>query len=129
MVSNSKINEIVKLSKTAPVLAVGYSKEQFGQSTIIDGGISSKNLGVVNTATGLRAPTWLYGIMKGKTSHQIIIDGIDLIDKESQEKFYELLKYKAISDIDLPSDCNIIVLAKDLKEVSETIIRLCLLIK
>ena len=129
MVLNTKINEVIKLSKTAPVLAVGLTANLFENSTVIEASIPSKSLGIVNTATGLKTPTWLYGIMKGKSSHQIVIEGIDSIDKESQEKFYELLKYKAISDVELPKDCTIIVTAKDLKNVSETILRLCLLVK
>ena len=129
MILYSKIIEIIKLSKTAPVLAVGFAANLFENSTIIEANIPSKSLGIVSTATGVKMPNWLYGIMKGKSSHQIVINGIDSIEKENQEKFYELLKYKAISNIELPSDCNIIVTAKDLKNVSETILRLCLLVK
>lgn len=126
---SAKIKGAIKLSLTAPVLVVGLTGDLFGNSTIIEAGIPSKNLGIVNTAQGLKTPSWLYGIMKGKSSHQIVIDGIDSIDKESQEKFYELLKYKTISNVELPSDCTIIVTAKDLENVSETILRLCLLVK
>lgn len=129
MILNSKINEIKELSKTSPVLAVGIPLAMFGESTIIDAGIPSKSLGIINTEKGIKAPSWFYGIIKGNENHQIIINNIDSIDKESQEKFYELLKYKAISDVELPADCKIIVLATDLNKVSETILRLCLLVK
>ncbi len=128
MVLKSKINKIKELSKTSPVLAVGIPQEMFGESTVIEGSIPSKSLGIVNSAKGMKAPTWFYNIAKGKASHQIIINNIDLISKENQEKFYELLKYRAISDIPLPDDCTIIVLANDLNKVSETILRLCLLV-
>lgn len=124
-----KINKIQELSKTSPVLAVGIPLAMLGNSTIIEATIPSKNLGVVNTAKGLKAPSWFFDIIKGNGSHQIVINNIDSIDKESQEKFYELLKYKAISDIELPADCKIIVLANDPKKVSETILRLCLLVE
>jgi hypothetical protein len=129
MILNSKINEIKELSKTSPVLAVGIPLAMFGESTIIEASIPSKSLGIINTAKGIKAPSWFYGIVKGNESHQIIINNIDSIDKESQEKFYELLKYKAISDVELPADCKLIVLATDLNKVSETILRLCLLVK
>ena len=120
---------MIKLSLVSPVLVVGLPGDLFGNSTIIDAKIPSESLGVINTAAGLKFPTWLNGIMKGNSSHRIVIDGIDLIDKENQEKFYELLKYKAISDIKLPSDCTIIVTAEELKNVSQTILRLCLLVE
>lgn len=126
---SSKINEIKELSKASPVLAVGIPLAMFGDSTIIESTIPSKSLGIVNTAKGLKAPSWFYGIVKGNQSHQIIINNIDSIDKENQEKFYELLKYKAISNVELPADCKIIVLATDLNKVSETILRLCLVVK
>lgn len=126
---SSKVNEIKELSKASPVLAVGIPLAMFGESTIIESTISSKSLGIINTDKGPKAPSWFYEIVKGNGSRQIIINNIDLIDKESQEKFYELLKYRAISDVELPVDCKIIVLATDLKNVSETILRLCLLVK
>ena len=85
---SSKINEINELSKTSPVLAVGIPIEMFEESTIIESTIPSKSLGILNTAKGLKAPSWFYGIVKGNGSHQIIINNIDSIDKESQEKFY-----------------------------------------
>lgn len=127
MKMDAKINEIIKLSRTAPVLAVGFSSSSFGDSTVISASIPSAELGIVNTLSGLQAPSWFYEIVKGNSSHQIVIDGVDSIDKENQEKFYELLKYKAISDIDLPADCTIIVTASNINNVSETILRLCLL--
>lgn len=129
MVLYAKLNEVIAISKTAPVLALGLPTNMFGDSTIIKSNIHSYDLGIVNSSAGLKIPTWLDGIMKGKSSHQIVIDSIDLIDKVNQEKFYELLKYKAISNVDLPLDCNIIVTASDLKKVSNTILRLCLLVK
>jgi len=129
MALSTKINKIKELSKTSPVLALGIPLEKFEDSTIIEANAPSEHFGIINTAKGVKAPSWFYGIMKGNKSHQIIINNIDLIDKESQEKFYELLKYKAISDVELPADCTIIVLASDLKKVSETILRLCLLVE
>ena len=125
----NKIKEAIRLSKISPVLVVGIPSDLFGKSTIIEANIPPKDLGIVYTSSGLKMPEWFFGIAKGKASHQIVIDGIDLIDKEDQEKFYELLKYKAISDIDLPSDCTIIITAENLKNVSETILRLSLLVE
>ena len=128
MFTKYQVREVIKFSKMGPVLTVGLTADNFENSTVIDANIPVKELGMTNTSTGLKYPTWFSNIKEGKSSHQIVIDGIDSIDKESQEVFYELLKYKAISDINLPSDCTIIVTAKDLKNVSETIIRLCLLV-
>ncbi|MDD4815958.1 MAG: hypothetical protein PHQ62_02320 [Clostridia bacterium] len=124
-----KLRDIIKLSKISPVLVVGLPATIFGEATVINADIPSKNLGIVNTANGLKYPSWFFEILKGTASHQIIINGIDKIDKESQEKFYELLKYKAISNVELPHDCNIIVIAENLKNVSATILNHCQVIK
>ena len=64
-----------------------------------------------------------------KNVPQIVIKDLDKIDEYDQEKFYEILKYKAISNIDLPKDCNIIVTSNDIKKVSANIISLCQVIR
>lgn len=127
MLLNSK--EIIELSKISPVLVVGAKTEDFKNSTVLKANIPSKSLGVVNTATGIKTPLWLFQILKSDASHQIVIEEIDSIDAYSQEKFYELLKYKTISNIDLPEDCNIIVTAKKLENVSANIACLCQIVK
>ena len=124
----SKIDEVKKYSKASPVLVTGLPADIFGNSTIIKGSIPSKDLGIINTADGLQYPHWFIELSK-KESHQLVIENIDEITKESQEKFYEILKYKTISSVDLPKNCRIIVTAQDLKNVSESIMRLCLIIK
>ena len=60
---SSKINEIKELSKASPVLAVGIPLAMFGDSTIIESTIPSKSLGIINTAKGLKAPSWFYNII------------------------------------------------------------------
>lgn len=121
--------KIIELSKISPVLVVSDKEVDFKGSTILPSKIPSKNLGVVNTATGLKCPAWFFDILKGKASHQIVIKDIDLISFYSQQKFCELLKYKTISTIELPSDCNIIVTAKDIKKVAPIILSLCQVVK
>lgn len=129
MVLGDKVNIVLKAAQSSPVLVIGLPASIFGESTIIESKISSKELGIINTAKGLVTPSWFYEIMKGKGSHQIIINNIDLVDKEDQEKFYELLKYKTISNMELPEDCTIIVTGKDVSKISETIIRLCQIVQ
>ena len=129
MALNVKVNQAQQMAKTAPVLVVDCPIELFGAATVLSAQISSRHLGIINTAQGLQLPAWLEQIMHGKTSRQIIIDGIDTIDRESQHKFYELLKYKMISGVELPHDCTVIVLAKNLNNVEETILRQCLVVE
>lgn len=126
---NAKINAVKDLARTAPVLVLGVSAEMFGTSTVLEADIASKELGIVNTPRGLKTPRWFYELVNGNGSHQIIINNLDAIDQENQAKFYELLKYKTISTIELPADCRLIVIAHDLKKVAAKIMRLCLLVE
>ncbi len=124
-----KIDQAISLSKISPVLVVGVEQKMFDDVTVVEGTIPSTKLGILNTSKGLKTPSWFYDIVKNKSSHQILITDVDAIDKENQEKFYELLKYKSISNVPLPKDCSIIVTAKNLKNVSEAILRLCQIIQ
>lgn len=122
------LNKIDKLSAVSPVLVAGLAKEDFKNAEILPAGIPSKDLGIVNTSKGVKAPKWFINVMNSDTN-TIVIDGIDGIDMESQEKFYELLKYKTISSIEFYKEIKIVVLYKDLKKVSPNIISLCQVIK
>lgn len=126
MISVSKIKGILKLSKTNPVLAEKIPADIFENAVVISGEISSKQLGIVQVEKGLKAPKWFAQLNKTSGERLLVIDNIDAIKKEEQEKFYELLKYKQISGVDLPQGTSIIVLAQDIKNVSETILRLCI---
>lgn len=125
--SVSKVKSILTLAKVNPVLATQTSATEFDDVIVIEGGISSKQLGIVQTEKGLKAPKWFKDITRKDGAKRLVISGVDTISKEEQEKFYEMLKYKTISGIKLPQNTEIIVLASDLKNVSETILRLCVL--
>ena len=103
------LNKIEKLSAVSPVLVTGIKKEYFKNAEILPANIASKDLGIVNTSKGLKAPKWFVRVMKDDIS-TIVIDGIDSIDTESEEKFYELLKYKTISSIEFYKEIKIVVL-------------------
>ncbi|MBE5735908.1 MAG: hypothetical protein E7356_00920 [Clostridiales bacterium] len=124
-----KIEEILTLSNIAPVIVVGVPLELLGESTVLAGDIDTKELGIVNTAKGLVAPKWFDDISRGKSSKQIVIDGIDKVYEPYQEKFYEIIKYKEISNVPLPSGCTIILTVDRLDRVSKNIASLCMVIK
>lgn len=122
------LNKINQLSTISPVLVTDVTKEYFENAEILPAGISSKDLGIVNTSKGLKAPKWFVNLLKNDIN-TVVIDKIDEIDMESQEKFYELLKYKTISNIEFYKEIKIVVLCKDLNKVSPNITSLCQIIK
>ena len=129
MIRTNTIENIEQLAQQAPVLVIGKKVDDFKNYTLIEADIPSQDLGAINTASGVKFPKWLESIQSGKSSKKIIINNIDSLDVELQEKFYELLKYKTISSMDLPKDCTIIVLANNIENVSDTLQRLCLIIE
>ena len=58
-------------------------------------------------------PKWFDELKKKKI---LVIDNIDLIDKEEQIKFIEILKYRKISTFEIDKDIRIIVTAKNINK-------------
>ena len=123
---SQKIDEIVKLSKISPVIVCGLSCKIFDGAVTIEASIPSSKLGIVNTKNGMKFPDW-YLELKNNNKNLLIINLIDTISDEEQEKFFELLKYKEITNTALPKNTKIIVMAKDIKNVSSSIKRLCVI--
>ena len=61
-------------------------------------------------------PTWLQELQKDNKPKLLVIDNIDTIPKEEQLKFGEILKYRKVSTFDLPSNCIIVLTAKEINK-------------
>ncbi len=120
--------KVLDYAKISPVILQNGNLDDFKNAIILNASIPSKNLGIVNTKNGLKAPKWFVDVKK-EENPIIVINNLDEIDKYNQEKFYELLKYKTISNIELPLNTKIIVLAKNLENISQNILSLCMVIK
>jgi hypothetical protein len=121
-------NKVQKLAEISPVLVCGLKKESIKNAEFISATISSKELGIVNTSKGIKAPKWFVNVTKNAID-TVVIDGIDTINAEEQEKFYELIKYKTISSVEFGKKIKVIVLYNDLSKVSATITSLCQIVK
>ena len=60
-------------------------------------------------------PEW-YSKLLSENKNVIVIDNIDSIHIEEQDKFLELIKYRKISTFDLPNDVVIIITAKKINK-------------
>lgn len=58
-------------------------------------------------------PKWYQDLLCFEELSFLIIDRIDLISKDEQTKFIEILKYRQVSTFDLPKNTVIIVTTKD----------------
>ncbi len=120
--------DVYENAKIAPVLIKDIDKKILNEAVVIDSIIDSKDLGVVNTDKGIKYPKCYDEIVK-LDYRILIIKDIDKIDEYEQEKFYELLKYKEISNFKLPKDLKIFVTYSNLDNVADSIISLCQIIK
>ena len=123
---SQKIKEVAELSKIAPIIVSGVPSKLFDDAVVIDANISSKELGVVNTKDGPKYPEWFLKL-KSNGVKFLVVDGIDKLEEYEQGKFYELLKFKQITNVNLPKKIGIIVTAKDVFDVAESIKNLCMI--
>lgn len=119
------ILEILNNNRTWPMIITGLTAKNFPTAVILPSSCPSESLAAENA-------TWLKEIdEKSKNSKQImlVIDQIDSIIEEKQEKFYGILKYKNINGINFPKNMQIVVTANDIEKVSKRIQSLCLIYK
>ena len=67
------------------------------------------------------SPKWLTEINNDEKNIILVIDKIDSITFDEQDKFVELIKYKKVSTFKLKDECRIILTAKKIEQVSSTI--------
>lgn len=121
-------DKVLKYLEISPVLTNQHTAEDFPSAFILNANIDSKDLGIVNTADGIKKPKWV-DIVNNFKKEYILIDGLDTIDIYEQEKFYELLNYNTISGVEFSLPVKIIVTYKNLDKVNTNIKSLCRVIK
>ena len=120
-----KLSSVINESKQRAVLLKNEFVKLIENSLILPFNIPSKNMAIMNTADGLKYPEWFKILIDNRSSHQIVIQNIDRLSKPDQHKFYELIKYRTISNISLPSDCGVIVSYTNIDQVDEIIKTIC----
>lgn len=107
------------------LLIENIPSNSFDNSVIIKSNIDKSELNGHYENTEFCPPLWYQELTKkSKTGNTIlIIENINEIEIEEQNKFIEILKYKKISTFDLPNNCIIIVTCTDLtkNKISEEV--------
>ena len=75
-----------------------------------------------------KVPKWLENCMRDR-KNILIVENVDSLSNEDQQNFYELLKYNQLSSVKLPIKPKILLTYKDLKNISQTVASLCLIVK
>ena len=124
-----KLIKVLDNNKRNNILLMGATATIFEDAVIIPATIPSQKLGIGIDAHGEYVyPAWLKEIEEKKSNDRllIIIDGLDKVSKDEQEKFYGILKYKGINGYSFPSQSQLICTSKstDQNKISDRILRL-----
>ena len=119
---NEEMKSMIEDYKKANVMPIMISvdKNIFKNYTEIPANCSNETLKGTFDLEGYKSPLWYEEVKKKENDNinLLIITDFDKIDKESQKKFTELLKYRKIGTLNLPKNCAIIVLANSINKES-----------
>ena len=100
----------------APVLVDFISSQDLKDAIILPADINVKELNGHYVGIDFVPPKWFSKILNISNDRILVIDKIDIISKEEQIKFIELLKYRKISTFELPQNVIVIVTANDINK-------------
>lgn len=103
-------------SGISPLLVQNIPSNSFKNSVVIKGNIDRSELNGHYENIDFCPPAWYKELLdKSKINTTVlVIENINEIKLEEQNKFIEILKYKKISTFELPKNCLVIVTCSDL---------------
>ena len=125
--NKERLNLLESYIKTgvAPLLIENIPSDLFSNSVVLKSNIDKSELNGHYEDIEFCPPTWYKELLeKSKLDYVIlVIENINDISVEEQNKFIEILKYNKISTFTLPKNCLIIVTCSDLnnKKISEEV--------
>ena len=96
----------------APILVDFITGKDLEGAIILPSNISNEELNGHYINDIYKPPKWLDKMIFSNKQSILVIDNIDSINKEEQEKFIEILKYKKVSTFNIPKTTIVIVTAK-----------------
>lgn len=132
MENKAKINKILTDNASTPIIFIGANASEITNAVVIDAHIPSAELGILPTENGYKYPQFVRQLMalqmKG-IMPVVVIESIDKISKDEQEKFYGLLKYRGLNGYKLPQNARIALLADKATDIANRIVQLSLVYK
>jgi len=108
------LKEYIK-ANVCPILIDFLESSYIPNCILLSSNIDLKELDGYYENENYLPPKW-YSKLINDNKNVIVIDNIDSIDKNEQDKFLELIKYRKVSTFDLPSDVVIIITAKNINK-------------
>lgn len=97
-----------------PILLEKANSKAFKDAVIIDSNCDRSILNGHYEELDFVAPDW-YRELLNKNNPILLIKDLNVVSKEEQYKFNEILKYRKVSTFMLPENCIIIATCKDLQ--------------
>lgn len=97
-------------ANVAPILTDFIKGDDIPDATLLPATISLEELNGHYEEDKFVPSKW-YNDLLNSDKKILVIDKLDSIDKNSQRKFMDILKYKKVYTFELPKDCVIIITA------------------
>lgn len=128
----SKLKAVIQNNFSTPLLIDGAKFLESDSVVLVPSTIDSKELGIVANEGGYSYPEWLILLeekAKIKDKVYLVIDSINNISPDEQLKFYEILKYRAISSVKIPENVQILLTINGDGEINPIVLSLSILYK
>lgn len=124
--------QVLKNNTDWALIVEGITAKDVNSAIVIPATIPTEVLGITISENGIKYPEWLTKLKIVASSLKnayLVIENIDSVSAEEQEKFYGLIKYKAVNGVKLPTNTQIILTAKNANNISKKISSLAILHK
>lgn len=126
-----KMMTILENNKKWPIIIAGISGNSLSNAIMLPATIPSDQLDIVPDDEGMNYPAWIMQMMicaRKSDKVYLVIDGLDDIDFDEQEKFYTILKHKSINGYKFPDNVQIVIAIKsgNISRISDKIATLCI---
>lgn len=126
-----KLMTILESNKKWPIIVGGISGDSLPKSIVLPATIPTEELDILPSESGLHYPAWIMQMMisvKKSDKVYLVIDGLDKIDFDEQDKFYGILKHKGVNGYKFPDGTQIIIAISsgNISKISKKISALCL---
>ncbi len=120
----TKLKAVIQNNFSTPLLIDGVNFSESDSAVILPSTIDSKDLGIIANEDGYIYPKWLSSLQEKaslKKRVYLVIDSINNISPDEQLKFYEILKYRAISSVKIPDNVQILLTTNGKEEINAII--------
>ena len=121
----NQLVEVIKNNSSWPLVLVGVNSKIFKTAIKISAKIKDEDFILFPTVNGIKTPAWVNEIKNLSSSGErcfLVLENLDEVEEKEQEKFFSLVKNRAINGYKLPSNAQILIPCQKPENISKTII-------